>query len=115
MSFTRLTNDKCYHMLECKENRSVFCNQTFKGKYNNNRGDKDFIHDIYNCKLWVDVESDLKGISRISTLCNEPKYPTCTDAKICMRPGDKNIPKYSPIFLKDRTEVSPWHSLKYTK
>ena len=84
MSFNRLKYDNCVYKENLKESLSVGCYQMYVGKYDNeNKCRVDFgiiggnDVSLYKGNL-VDLESDLKGQTRVSSLCPKYKFmPRC--------------------------------------
>lgn len=84
MSFNRLQYDTCAYKNDLKESMSVGCYQMYAGKYdnkNNCRIDFGIIGgnevSLYKGNM-VDLESDLRGQTRPSSLCPSHKFmPRC--------------------------------------
>lgn len=78
MSSNKLIYDNCAYSLRINDNKDVFQYQVFRPKYENctkcktaNENDRQFIANR------VDLESDLKDQTRLSTLCPSKKFLPC--------------------------------------
>ena len=93
MSFNRLKYDNCSYKKNLEESMSIGCYQLYGGKYdnkNNCRIDFGIIGgnnvSMYKGNL-VDLESDLRGQTRLNSLCPSNKY-----MPRCKQPCDSGLP-----------------------
>lgn len=92
-SSNRLIYDECSYTKSLTESVSPFAYRTYGGAYEN---EKKCIKD----KFWkridsdvVDVESDLKNITRPATKCPSLKYnPKCNKSGQCISTYDPSVP-----------------------
>jgi hypothetical protein len=92
-SSNRLIYDTCAYQKELVESVSPFAYRTYGGAYEHEQKCK-------KDKFWkridsdvVDVESDLKNITRPATKCPELKYnPKCNKSGQCISTFDPSVP-----------------------
>jgi hypothetical protein len=90
--FTRQHYDQCTVDLEQSQNLGPYEYQVYHGKFEHC---KKCIHDgqFWTPYKLVDVESELKNITRPLTRCNRFKYnPKCEKSKNCLSTYDKSVP-----------------------
>lgn len=87
----RLIYDNCAYKKEIFESTSPLLYQMYEGKHEN-------CNKCVSNKFWrpydlVDIESELKNITRPNTKCVELKYnPTCEKSNSCTSTFDKDVP-----------------------
>lgn len=92
-SSNRLRYDACAYRKNLAESTGPLVYRLYEGKFEH--GGKC----IFENQFWrpfdlVDVESELKNITRPNTKCPELKYlPFCEKSKACVSTFDKSIPK----------------------
>lgn len=92
-SFNRLSYDNCAYGQRLHESVSPLEYQMYDGKYEN--CDKCVADKFYfrQDPALVDVESELRNISRPSTKCNMFKYsPKCKKSGMCTSTFDPSVP-----------------------
>lgn len=94
-SFTRLTHDACSYRVDLQQSTSPLKYAMYSGKFENNSKcvhDSDsFYHPFDN--VIVDMESELKGITRAHSRCPSRKYsPTCGKSKVCTSTFHPSVP-----------------------
>lgn len=96
-SSNRLPYDNCAYQKELYESTSPLLYNLYEGKHENC---KKCLYD----KFWrpfdlVDIESELKNITRPNTRCDQFKYdPKCKKSSSCISTFDKDIPV---VFMAD--------------
>ena len=92
--FNRLPYDNCAYQKKLHESTSPLSYQLYEGKFQN-------CHKCtYKNEFWrpydpsiVDLESELKNITRPSSQCAQLKYnPGCTKSKLCTSTFNKDLP-----------------------
>ncbi len=73
-SLTRLNNDACYCEKRTSESTGPFAYYTYAGKYVNGSQCREKGTSPHKPQDFVDVENDLKNITRKATLCPSGKY-----------------------------------------
>jgi hypothetical protein len=95
-SSNRLRYDECAYQKSLKESVSPLMYQLYDGKFEN--VDKC----MYEKQFWrpfdlVDIETELKNISRPNSKCPERKYsPTCKKSNCCLSTADNNSVVFAP-------------------
>ena len=104
-SSTRLEYDNCAYKQELRQSTDPMRYQLYSGKYVNCgnicRADKNF---PANGIALVDVESELKGINRINSRCNESKHPYY-DSEHIIRTNDPRLPPHITPYACERDIV----------
>lgn len=91
-SSNRLIYDNCAYQLKVYQSTTPLSYQLYDGKYENDG------KCTYNNKAWrpydlVDQESELKGITRPNSKCNQFQYkPTCKKSSMCTSTFDDSNP-----------------------
>ncbi len=124
MASTNLIYDKCAYGQRVATSTDPLKYQLYYGKFSNSaRPNKEQLKDgqyeqcpsankCYDKKslLRVDVESDLKNITRVASQCVTFKYhPNCNNEKSCVRKNDSRVPFYTPPYLN---EIRPTNQSK---
>jgi hypothetical protein len=81
MSFNRLTYDSCAYAKSLQESTDPLEYNLYKGKFemcSSNKCSLSDYNDNLNIGVRVDLESDLKGQTRIGSKCPSKKYPANT-------------------------------------
>jgi hypothetical protein len=90
-SFNRLRYDNCAYQKTLHESTSPLAYQLYEGKWEN--CDKCIYDKFYRPFDLVDVESELKNITRANSKCPELKYdPKCKKSQSCFSTFDKDVP-----------------------
>lgn len=99
-SLTGLNNDACHCKQRTGESTGPFAYNTYAGKYVNSSQCRTKGTQPHNPQDFVDVESDLRGITRQASLCSNTKYkPTKASAHVpvastlCNIVGSNNMKK----------------------
>ena len=92
-SSNRLMYDNCAYQKRMYNSTSPFMYMMYQGKHENkNKCIKDKFW-TKQCGELTNIESELKGISRPMSLCDQFKYnPNCERSKLCISTFDKDIP-----------------------
>ncbi len=91
-AYNRLSYDNCAYQKRLYESTSPLMYQLYDGKFEN--CDKC----TYKNEFWrpydlVDLESELKNITRPNSKCSQLKYnPDCVKSKLCTSTFEKNLP-----------------------
>lgn len=121
MASTNLIYDRCAYNQKLSESMNPLGYRLYEGNYVNCKrcNTKQLYSGQYeNCTncygngkptlLRVDVESDLRGIDKTSSLCDVNKYnPNCTNQKTCIKKNDSRVPFSSPPFLCEIRPTNP--------
>ena len=91
-AYNRLSYDNCAYQKRLYESTSPLLYQLYEGKFQNcNKC-------TYQNQFWrpydlVDLESELKNITRPNSKCPQLKYnPDCKKSKMCVSTFEKNLP-----------------------
>lgn len=92
-SSNRLIYDECSYVQKLGDSSSQFHYRTFMGMYENDEKCKlDKFWKPFDAEI-VDVESELKNITRPFTKCSNLKYhPQCKKSDMCISTYDKSRP-----------------------
>lgn len=94
-SFNRLKYDSCSYQKDLKESTSPLSYNLYEGKFEN--CDKCVFDKFYKKYDLVDVESELRNITRGNTRCPEFKYnPNCKKTPSCWNTFDNTVPVVFP-------------------
>lgn len=91
--FNRLSYDSCAYDQQLHDSTSPFDYQMYGGKFEN--CDKCIVDKFYlkQDPALVDVESELRNITRPYSKCNNLKYsPNCKKSGMCTSTFDKSVP-----------------------
>lgn len=92
----RLIYDKCAYQKELYESTSPLTYQLYEGKHEHCEKCM-YKKAFYRPFDLVDVESELKNITRANSHCPQYKYnPQCTKSKSCLSTFDKSVPVVPP-------------------
>jgi len=90
--FSRLAYDECQFQKKVAESTNPLSYKLYEGKYENC---KKCVHNgqFYRPSDLVDVESELKNITRGASKCPQNKYnPFCKKSKSCTSTFDNSVP-----------------------
>jgi hypothetical protein len=109
-SSNRLTYDNCAYQKKLYESTSPFVYQMYDGKFENcGKCKKDKFYRPFDL---VDVESELRNISRPSSKCDQFKYtPDCKKSNTCMSTFDASapvvyVPEICPIVFNNLPKIN---------
>ena len=90
---TRLPYDPCAYSKELTESTAPYSYQMYDGKFENcNKCVYDHYTRPFDADV-VDVESELRNQTRVSTKCPSRKYnPNCTKSEGCVSTYDASVP-----------------------
>ena len=92
-SSNRLRYDECAYSKDLSQSVSPFAYRMYGGAYENESKCKKDKFWMRNDADVVDIESDLKNISRPATKCDNLKYnPSCKKSKECINTFDPSVP-----------------------
>lgn len=91
--FTRTNYDNCAFNIRTLQSESPYENAMYQGKYEQ-------CNKCTNGQFWrpydkevIDLESELKGLTRNLSKCNNDKYyPTCPKSSVCTNTFDPSNP-----------------------
>lgn len=95
---SKLIYDPCSYEQDLKRSTDPLMYQLYGGKYYNcNYCHPDQMRVIPDPHELVDIESELRNLTRINSRCTSQKYPNC-DGGACIGTYDQRLPNY----------ISPW-------
>ncbi len=86
MSFNRLSYDSCAYSKTLQQSTDPLEYSLYKGKFESCKNCPDFTNNL-DFGVRTDVESDLKGQTRIGSKCVSEKYPTNAHAAAPFTPA----------------------------
>ncbi len=91
-AYNRLSYDNCAYQKRLYESTSPLLYQLYEGKFEN-CGKCTYKNQFWRPYDLVDLESELKNITRPNTKCPQLKYnPDCKKSKMCVSTFEKNLP-----------------------
>jgi len=88
----RTIYDNCAYSKELYESTAPLGFTLYQGAYEN--CNKCIVDKFYRPYDLVNIESELRNITRIVSKCDQYKYaPNCKSSRMCVSTFDKNIPK----------------------
>jgi hypothetical protein len=97
-----LRYDSCAYEQDLKQSTDPLSYQLFAGKYYNCNNCQPLTQKtVSGSYSLVDVESELKGLTRINSECTGFKYPNCGTGN-CIGTFDPNLPSYTTPWACDR-------------